>query len=171
MEIGTVMPGSFVGPNRDGLIPVRMCIVMVSGPTDLHTVQLIGPLDHSPAVGSKILIIPVEDSWELGIEIEEVAAMLATAIGEKVFAAYTAPGVPSPTARIRLNPITGQVILAEGLAGTAVEFTRLKAAFDAFIIEYNSHVHATAGVGTPSAPSVPSTANIDAAQSPLVGVP
>lgn len=179
-EIGTAV-SSIVGPNRDGLLPARLCTCTVSSPTDIRTVQLIGPADHAPIVGEKILIIPVEDSWELGIQIDNLVTALALAVGERVFAAFTASGVASVLARIALDPITGGGCVKIGSGtGTAVEFARLKIAFDQLKADHDSHVHpagklldstGAACTGSTTVPAAGSTADMTAAQSPSVFIP
>ena len=166
MDIGTVI-STTVGPNRDGTSTVRLATCTVDDPTDVRTVQIVGPDDYSPSPGAKLLVMAIEPSWEVGLPLEPmVAAVAGTLVGERVITSDVL-GVQKSYVAFRN---TG-VLEVNGTADFAVAFTDLKTAFDAFIIEYNAHVHATAAVGTPSAPTVPSTASIDAAKVLTVKLP
>ena len=178
MEIGIVMAPSYLSVNRDGLTPVRLAQCMVSVPTDLRVIQLIGNTDDSPVVGSKILILPVESAWECGMTLESILPSLLTLIGDKVIAASTAVGVPSPLSQISLRAIpnaTGGQIELGGVTDWAVAFTRMQTAFDLLRTQFNSHTHsylpgplAAANTATP----LPlATADMTAARVTTVQVP
>lgn len=165
MEIGTVLTTT-LGVNRDGTTPVRLMQVQFADLADVRTVQLLAADDYNPSPQTKVAVYEVEPSWEVGIPLENVGAAALTAAGERVISSDLL-GVAKAYAAWRN---TG-VLELNGATDFAVAFTDLKTAFDLFIIEYNAHVHATAAVGTPSAPTVPSTASIDAAKVSTVKLP
>ena len=178
MEVGTTMAPSIVSVNRDGLTPVRLVQCMVSGPTDLRTVQLAAAADVNPVVGTKLLIMEIEPAWEVGFQLEDILAAVTTLIGDKVFAAMTAPGVASPLSQIALravpNPLGGQIELG-GAADYVVAFNDMKIAFDLLKAQFNVHTHsyipgALAAVNT--APPLPqATADMTPAMVVNVTVP
>lgn len=186
MEIGIVMAPSYLSVNRDGLTPVRLAQCMVSVPTDLRVIQLIGNTDDSPVVGSKILILPVESAWECGMTLESILPSLLTLIGDKVIAASTAVGVPSPLSQISLRAIpnaTGGQIELGGITDWVVAFTDMKIAFDSLkatvqanYTAYTAHKHTgvTTGPGssgTTDTPGTAPTADMTAAKVTTVQVP
>lgn len=189
MDVGTVT-ACMIGVNRDGLTPCRLAMCMVSDPTDIRTVQLIGPVDHWPVVGAKLLILEIEDAWEVGIVLDEIMAAVTTLIGDRVTAACSAVGVAAPFSQISQravpNALGGQIELG-GLADWVVAFTDLKTAFDqlkadlnSHIQKYNTHIHigtATVDAGpvgtiaATTATSTPTTADMTAAKVTTVMVP
>jgi hypothetical protein len=177
MEIGTVI-ASTVQPNRDGSASVRMVTCSVSGPTDVRSVQLLAPFgDHSPIPGAKLFIVPAESAWEFGIAAEDVVALAALGIGDKLLAANNAAGVT--TAQIAMRGATGMIEL-NGTSDTATAFAQMKIAFDtlrteinAAIAIFNTHTHITdppATVDPPAAPMVPAVADMSAANVSTVKV-
>jgi hypothetical protein len=171
-ELGTVIVAS-AGPNRDETNPVRLIKATMSSPEDIQTLQLIGGLDHAPLPGSKVLVLDIGESWKLAIPLAD--GQTPTALpGEKYLYSQLPNGSIGASVKLKLD---GSAVLNDG-EDSAVAFARLKAAFDAFIIEYNAHFHTLvppvppATLPTVSNPiTVPSTANIDASQSPTVKLP
>ncbi len=163
MEIGTVT-ACMIGLNRDGTTPVRLAMCMVSGPTDIRTVQLIGAIDHWPVVGAKIAILEIEGAWEVGIVLEDIVAAVTTAIGDKTIGASVAGGVIDPTAKLQFKAATHESVFGDGV-NYAVKYNELKTAFNtlrddfnAFVTKYNGTVPAIGHVHTCPAGGGPTTA-------------
>lgn len=72
------------------------------------------------------------------------------------------------TANVKVKT-DGNVVVNNGV-GTALEFARMKAAFDTFINDFDLHTHPAPG-GATSPPATPATADMTAAESPTVKVP
>ena len=62
-------------------------------------------------------------------------------------------------------------ILINGSEDYAVAYTDLKTAFDKFVSDYNLHTHPTAALGSPSVPTIGTTADMSAAQVLTVRLP
>lgn len=182
MEVGTVT-ACMIGVNRDGLTPVRLVTCMVSGPTDLRTVQLGGSIDHWPVPGAKVRIEEIESSWEVGEILEDILPAATTLIGDKVIAANAAVGVPSALSQISLRAAAGGSIELGGATDFVTAFTDMKTAFDALrgeinaaITIFNAHTHSgvttgSGSTGTTSAPMVPAAADMTGAMVATVKVP
>jgi len=71
----------------------------------------------------------------------------------------------------------GDFVFNKG-AGTAIEYARMKVAFDALLASFNAHIaaftlhtHSGGGSGAPVTPGVPSTADMTAAESDKIIIP
>lgn len=65
---------------------------------------------------------------------------------------------------------TGDIVL-NGDSDFAVAFTDMKAAFDTLVSDFNTHMHPTAALGSPSPPVAPTTADMSGAKVDTVKVP
>jgi hypothetical protein len=141
MEIGTVI-SCLLGPNRDGTSIVRLAQCMVSGPTDIRTIQIIGNADHYPVPGAKVQIDQIEQNWEVGTILEDIAPAATTLIGDKVIAADLPGGVPAPLSQVSLRAAAGGSIELGGATDYVTAFIDMKIAFDQLKADFNALVSA-----------------------------
>jgi len=162
-----IVKGTEIRKNRDGDHDVLMITAEVGDTDDVQSIELACAMgeDFHPTAGTKLILQEVGSAYKIAVAGDDGISPTTSAGERKVYSiagdAISAVAYFKADGTIQLN--NGQ--------GTAVEFARLKTAFDAFIIEYNAHTHAKAGVGTPTPPVVPSTATIDAAESKTVMLP
>lgn len=177
MEVGTVI-STTVGPNRDGTSTVRLATCSVLDLTDVRTVQLLGPDDYNPSPGAKLLVIPIESSWEVGIPLEPmVAAVAGTLVGERVITSDVLAAKKAFIAwrNTGILEVNGTTDFAVAYTDLKIAFDQLKSDFDTFVtVKYNLHNHPTAPPGVVSVPSVTgtsSTADMSAAKVATVKLP
>lgn len=155
VEIGTVRATS-VKVNRDGSDTVRMLDVELTGPTDVQSCQLVAPIgaDSVPLDGDKVLVVRAGQAFPLAIPyqdgvIPDAAAGGVTLYSRKADGSRSAVVTMTAAGEIQLN----------GASDWAVAYTDLKSAFDQFVSDFNSHMHAYIAPGpTPGLTSSPASA-------------
>jgi hypothetical protein len=176
---------SEVRKNKDGETDVLMLTTELADPDDLQSIQLVTQSgeDYHPKEGSKIIIVTIGESFKVAIACDDG---IVPTVDEGERRMYSIDSGGSVAAVIYLKS-DGTVEINNG-GGTAVEFSRLKTAFDQLksdfddlVSKYNAHIHATTAVtggGGPVgviAPTTstdsPTTADIDPAESNTVTLP
>jgi hypothetical protein len=180
MKIGTVT-GTEIRKNRDGTQNTVMLQVEMDDADDVQSVELMphAGMDYRPRSGTKVFIVESGAAYKLAIASKD-AIEPSSAVGEQKVYSVDAGGLVAAIVHWMED---GQLVLNMG-AGTAVEFKRLKTAFDQLKSDFDNHVHlaglplgsvvdSIAGpcTGTTAPPSAASIADIDPAESPTVNVP
>jgi phage gp45-like len=179
MEFGTIT-GSEISTNKDSDQKTLLLQVVASDDDDVQTVELHASSgeDTQPPSGSRVFYMEVSDSFSVGIVVDD-GAEPADDIepGEKEI--YSIDG-GSRKAKIRWKK-NGQLILNDG-GGTAIEFARMKSAFDQLRADHDALVTTvntlqlpvnltTLLAGPPVAQSAPSSADMSSAESDTVNIP
>lgn len=137
--------------------------VQISGGGDTRTVELwpVSGLDSLPPVGSRILVIPVSNSYLIGIAADD-GVEPSVASGERRLYATDSGGAIAAEV---LATAGGEIVINAG-EDWAVQYSALKSAFDTLKQDLNnlvqwctSHMHPTAAVGAPSVAAPPPTAS------------
>jgi phage gp45-like len=185
LEFGTIT-GREISQNNDASKKTTLLQVTVSEDEDVQTVELqsIAGEDFQPPDGSRVFFDEVSDTFAVALVVDdgvEPAADLEQ--GEREL--YSSDeGARKATIRLKKD---GQIVVNGG-GGTAIEFARMKEAFDQLksdfdnlVTAYNAHIHVTtATVGATPTPGViapttstgaPSTADMTEAESGTVEVP
>lgn len=181
MPIGKVKNRA-IKKNRDGSKNVLIIQTEVSDPDDLQSVELVTQAgeDYNPPDDSKLIVVELGPGFKVAVACDDGIEPSA-AEGERRL--YSISG-GSVAAIIHLKA-DGQIVLNGG-AGTAVEYSRLKTAFDQLKSDFDAlvtfingvpgvgHVHTdsvggftTAMSGTAST----TTADMTPAESDTVNVP
>jgi len=171
-----VVTGREIKRNRDGARNVMLLQVEIADADDIQAAELIPASgeDYNPPNGARVFLVEAGAAYKIAVACDD-GVVPDTAEGEKRIYAISGGAA---TAMLRLLP-DGTARLNEG-AGTAVEFSRLKTAFDQLKADFDAHVHpagllldSVAGpcTGTTAAILVGSTADIDNAESPTVELP
>jgi hypothetical protein len=176
-----VITNTEIRKNRDGLGNRIMLQVELNDGDDIQTVELmtVAGEDFHPPKGTKVFVTEVGAAYKIAIAGDD-GIEPSTAEGEKKIYSLSSGAI----AAIIHWMEDGQLVLNNG-AGTAVEFARLKTAFDQLKSDFDKHTHAVnkllptafldslgfpcAGVTDP--PVAPTTADIDPAESPTVNLP
>jgi len=165
--------------NRDGSGNVLLIQAEVSDPDDLQSVELVtgSGEDYNPPNGSKLVVIELGNAYKVAVACDD-GIEPAAAIGERRL--YSISG--GAVAAVIWLKADGTVELNGG-GGTAVEYSRLKTAFDqlksdfdTLVGVFNAHVHpgVTAGVastGSTATPGSTSSADMSPAESDTVTLP
>lgn len=178
MKIGTVIK-SEIRKNRDGVQNTVMLQVEMDDADDIQSVELMphAGMDYRPLPGSKVFVVESGAAYRLAIASKD-AVEPSSAVGEQKMYSVDAAGLVRAMVHWMED---GQLVLNMG-AGTAVEFKRLKTAFDQLKGDFDAHIHAYVSPSGPAltsvptlsntgAPPAPSIADIDPAESPTVNVP
>jgi phage gp45-like len=177
LETGTIT-GRAISQNKDAERPTVMLQVVVSGPDDVQSVELqsFAGEDYQPPDGSRVFIADVSDTFRVAIVVDdgiEPAADLEQ--GERELYSSDA-GTREAMIRLRKDG----TIRVNGGDGTAVEYARMKTAFDDLVtalndvVTYiNSHTHAVAGTvaNAPVPPLAPVSVDMSPAESATVVIP
>jgi hypothetical protein len=181
-DLATVFT-SAVGANRDDQRNVLLLTCTVSELEDTQEIELMrGPgVDANPPLASTVLVLEIAPNWQIAIAVDD-GVEPETNPGEKEI--YSS-ALGAKIAKVKCD-LLGNVAINDG-TGSAVEFARMKAAFDqlknevnALVTAYNAHIHittATVGVGPPGviaktlSTATPPTADMTAAESPTAKVP
>ena len=155
---GTVT-GFAIGKNRNGSKNVVLLQVELRDKKDVQTIELFNPAgdDSIPPNNSKVVILKVSENFKIAIansdNIEPVMGQ-----GEKKI--YSQSG---NIIKAFINWLNDGILELNGNNDFAVRFNALKTGFDLLVSNFNAHVHTETG-GTTSAPTVPSTADIDSSK-------
>lgn len=171
-----VKKNSEVKKNRDGSHDVRMLVCEMADADDVQSVEIMaqGGVDFHPPADSRMLIIEVGPAFKIAIACDDG---LDPSVDEGEYRIYGIAGGAIVSDVHCKNDGTVAVNLG---GGTAVEFKRLKTAFDQLKADFDNHVHpagllldstAAPCTGTTAAILVGSTADIDPAESATVLIP
>ena len=154
-----IVTGFAVGKNRNGTKNVVLLQVRISDAKDIQTIELMTPAgdDSIPPNGARVSILQVSNSYKIAIAQNDNIDPIMD-VGEKMIYSQLNNSI---TAFIKL--FTDGIIHLNGDNDYAVRFNDLKSGFDLLVTNFNSHVHTETG-GTTSTPTIPSTADIDAAK-------
>jgi hypothetical protein len=174
-----VVKGRELKKNRDGVRNVLVIQAEVSDPDDLQSVELVTQAgeDYNPPDDSRIIIADLGPGFKVSVACDDGIEPSAS-VGERRLYSISGGAVAAI-----IHLLADGTVELNGGGGTAVEFARLKTAFDQLKSDfdtlvgiYNGHVHpgVTAGAastGTTPAAGSTSTANIDPAESDTVTLP
>lgn len=154
-----------VKKNRDASQKILMLKCEISGPDDVQSVEYMSHAgdDHIPPIGSIVTILSAGPSWKIAIASNDNVDFDDTLEeGDRVL--YSKDNASF------IKILSDGTIEINGNADFAVAFNDLKAGFDAFVTTFNAHTHPAPG-GATSAPTTPSTDNIDASKIDSIKVP
>jgi hypothetical protein len=173
-----VVTGSEIKKNRDGTRNVLMLQCTLNDADDVQSVELFfhAGEEFRPPVGTRLYLEEVGAAYKVAVAADDGIVPTVNE-GERMIYSIVG-GAPSAVAYFRDDG----VVELNGGGGTAVEFARLKIAFDQLKADfdnfvekiYNIHNHPTAPAGPVSIPSAlgsASTADIDPAESDTVKLP
>ena len=167
VDIGKVT-GQEVGINRDATEARRLMQVQITDDNDVQTAELMNPagIDTNPVNGCLLTIVSGGRAWKIAIAANDG---IAPSVDTGEIRIYCQVGGVI-VSNVYCNK-DGEVVCNDG-TDYAVAFDDLKAAYDAFIIEYNAHTHKLVAPGGPTdVPIVLSTSSVDASKVPTVRVP
>lgn len=153
MAIG-VIKGNQVGKNRDGDKTVRILQVELIEGEDVRSIELFTDSDFNPANGTRICIIDVSSSYQIGTCVSD-GLTPEVLPGEKEIYSTDNP-VTTKKARAKFGT-DGIITLNQGTdfavrySKLESEFNKLKTSFNDLLAEYKLHTHPY--VDTPVGPS------------------
>ena len=164
-ELGTIT-GRKIGKNKDGDIQKIILQVEVFTDEDVRTVELFTQAgeDTNPGKGCRVNIIPLTDSYSIGVGISDDLAPECEP-GEKEFYSTDDP-VTAKKARLKFDK-SGNLIMNQG-ANHAAQYEALNTKFQAFVSAINSAL-ATKQNGSGSAGTL--TLDLSSAKVTTVKVP
>ena len=177
LETGTIT-GRDIAQNKDADRVTLLLQVTVSGPDDVQTCELqsFAGEDYQPPDGARVFVADVSSTYRVVVAVDDgIDPDPTIEQGEREL--YSSDG-GERKARIRLRK--DGTIRVNGGSGTAVEFARMKQAFDSLVLQvntlvtaFNAHTHAVAGAvaNAPLPPAVSVTADMAAAESETVVIP
>ncbi|HUX59716.1 MAG TPA: hypothetical protein VMV32_00275 [Ignavibacteriaceae bacterium] len=154
-----IVTGFEIGKNRNGSKDVVLLQVRLRDAKDIQTIELMTPAgdDSIPVNGSKVAILQVSSSYKIAIAQNDNITPIMGA-GEKMIYSQAGDVIKAFT-----KWLDSGIIELNGNNDFAVQFNALKTGFDLLVTNFNAHVHTETG-GTTSAPTIPSTADIDASK-------
>lgn len=178
LETGTIT-GREIARNKDAERVTLLLQVTVSGPDDVQTCELqsFAGEDYQPPDGARVFVADVSSTYRVVVAVDDgidpdptieqgERELYSSAAGER-------------KARVRLLK-DGTIRVNEG-NGTAVEFARMKQAFDDLVSQvnsfitgtFNTHTHAVAGktANATLPPAAAITADMSGAESGTVVIP
>jgi hypothetical protein len=176
MDIGDVV-GREISQKGDSDDDTLQAHIEVNDSDDVRTSSMFGlaGVDTSPRDGARAAIESTGKSWQVVIACDDGSTSVVDAGDIEIYALDSA-GVRQGKVRCKSD---GQVIVNGG-AGTAVEFSRLKTAFDQLKSDFDAHVHPAGAIldstggactGSTAAVVVGTTADMAPAESPTVNIP
>lgn len=193
-----------VAKNRDGENQVRILEVEIDDGDDVQTCEFViaGGIDYHPPIGAKVFLTGEGNAWKIVIGVDDE---VVPTVGVGEYKTYSVDTSDPPVikgfvhlksdgeieidaaggANVTIEP-GGDVVLNSG-SGTAVEFARLKTAFDqlksdhdSLVSSYNTHKHVTTAtvdsgplglIAATTSTGSPTTADIDPAESNTIRIP
>lgn len=167
-----IVKGTEIKRNRDGDHDVLMITAEIGDTDDVQSVELACAMgeDFNPPVGTKLILQEVGAAYKVAVAGDDGISPTTSAGERKIYS--IASGAISAVAYFKSD---GTLQLNNG-SGTAVEFARLKSAFDQLVSDFNAHTHNysiplhVSSTGPTAAPTA-TTADMTNAESKTVKLP